>query len=62
MLISQKQEKGSRFKASEIVTRIFEIFFEWLKMSGNRDETIFGKMNGTFICLVAGAIRHCLRE
>ena len=62
MLISQKLEKGRRFRASEIVTLIFEIFFERPKMRGNRDETFFGKMNGTFICLVAGVIRHCLRE
>ena len=31
-------------------------------MSGNRDMMFFGKMNGTFICLAAGVIRHCLRE
>ena len=31
-------------------------------MSSNPDKTFFGKMNGTFICLVAGAIKHCLRE
>ena len=31
-------------------------------MRGNRDETFFGNMNESFICLVAGAIRHCLRE
>ena len=31
-------------------------------MRGNREETFFDKMNGTFIYLVAGAIRHCLRE
>ena len=62
MMISQKQEKGRRFRASKIVTIIFEIFLEWPKIRGNRDETFFGKMNGTFICLVVGAIRHCLRE
>ena len=31
-------------------------------MKGNRDETFFGKINGTFICLRAGAIRHYVRE
>ena len=31
-------------------------------MRGNRDKTIFGKINGTFIYLVDAAIRHCLRE
>ena len=62
ILISQKQEKGRRFRASEIVTLIFEIFFERPKMRSNRDETFLDKMNGTFICLVTGAIRHCLRE
>ena len=31
-------------------------------MRGNRDGKFFKKMNGTLICLVTGAIRHCLRE
>lgn len=31
-------------------------------MRGNRDGKFLDKINGTLICLVAGAIRHCLRE
>ena len=31
-------------------------------MRGNRDGKFFEKMNGSLICLVAGAIRYCLRE
>ena len=31
-------------------------------MRGNHDKIFFGKKDGTFISLVAGAIRHCLRE
>jgi len=31
-------------------------------MRGNRDVEIFGKMNDTFICLIATAIQHCLKE
>ena len=60
-LISQKQEKGRRFKACEIFPIIFEIFFKWHKMRGNRNEIFLVKMNETFICLLAVAIRHCLR-
>ena len=56
------QEKARRFRASEIVTLIFQIFFQRLRMRGNRDGKFLEKMNGTLICLVAGAIRHCLRE
>ena len=56
------QEKARRFRASEIVTLIFQIFFQRPRMRGNRDGKFFEKMNGTLICLVAGAIRHCLRE
>ena len=56
------QEKVRRFRASEIVTLIFQMFFQYPKMRGNRDGKLFEIMNGTLICLVAGAIRHCLRE
>ena len=31
-------------------------------MRSNCYETFFDKMNGTVICLLAGAIRHYLRE
>ena len=56
------QEKARRVRASEIVTLIFQRFFQRPKIKGNQDKKSFEKMNGTLICLVAGAIRHCLRE
>ena len=55
-------EKARRFRASEIVTVIFQIFFLCPRMRGNRDGKFFAKMNGTLICLVAGKIKHSLRE
>ena len=56
------QEKARRFRASEIVTLKFQIFFQRPRMRGNQDGKFFEKMNGSLICLMAGAIRHCLRE
>ncbi|KAF8416583.1 hypothetical protein EV426DRAFT_578631 [Tirmania nivea] len=32
------------------------------KMRGNRDPTFFDKINSVFICLVASALQHCLKE
>ena len=56
------QENARRFRASDIVTLIFQIFFQCLRMRGNWDGKFLEKINRTRICLVAGAIRHCLRE
>ena len=56
------QEKARRFRASEIVTLIFQIFIQHPRMRGNQDGKFLEKMHRTLICLVAGAIRHCLRE
>ena len=56
------QENTRPFTASEIVSLIFQIFFQRPRMRGKRDSKFFDKMNGTLICLVAGAIRHCIRE
>ena len=56
------QEKARRFRASQIVTLIIQIFFQHLRIMGNQDGKFLEKINRTRICLVAGAIRHCLRE
>ena len=45
-----------------MVLLIHRIYFRRPKMRGNRDVEIFGKMNDTFICLIATAIQHCLKE
>ena len=55
------QENARRFRASDIVTLIFQIFFQCLRMRGNWDGKFLEQMNRTLICLVAGAIRHCLK-
>ena len=31
-------------------------------MRGNHNERLFDKMHETFVCLLAGAIKDCLRE
>ncbi|RPB19280.1 hypothetical protein L211DRAFT_767513, partial [Terfezia boudieri ATCC MYA-4762] len=51
-----------RFRAGEIVTIIYECFFWWPKMRGKRDSKFFDKINNVFICLVAAAMQHCLKE
>ena len=48
--------------AREIVIFIYESFFQRRKMKGRRDVAFFDKINGIFICLVAAAIQHCLKE
>jgi len=44
------------------VTVIYECFFQRPKMRGNRDVKFFDNINPVFICLVAAALRHCLKE
>ena len=56
------QEKTRRFRASEIATLIFQIFFLHPRKSGNWNGKFLQKMNRTWICLMAGAIRHCLSK
>ncbi|KAF8416219.1 hypothetical protein EV426DRAFT_703734 [Tirmania nivea] len=58
----QRETYGHRFRASEIVTAIYELFFQWQKMRGNRDPTFFDKINSVFICLVASALQYCLKK
>ncbi|KAF8415069.1 hypothetical protein EV426DRAFT_701826 [Tirmania nivea] len=60
--ISCMSTYGHRFRASEIVTAIYELFFQRQKIRGNRDPTFFDKINSVFICLVALALQHCLKE
>ena len=55
-------EKARRFRASEIVTLIFQLFFQRPRLRDNRDGKFFEKMNRTLIRLVGGAIRQCPRE
>ncbi|KAF8437829.1 hypothetical protein BGX38DRAFT_1273858 [Terfezia claveryi] len=38
-----------------------EKYFEGRKRKGNREPNFLEKINGVFICLVATAIRHCLK-
>jgi len=51
-----------RFRAREIVQLIHGIYFLRPKMRGNRDVEFFASINDTFICLIATAIQHCLKE
>lgn len=57
-----EQSKTRRFRASEIVTLIFEVFFQRPKLRGNKDKGFFDKINHVLVCLVAAAIRHSLKE
>ena len=56
-----KQTFEYRFRASEIVTLIYECFFKRPKMKGRRDIKFFDKINPVFICFVAAVIQHCLK-
>ena len=53
---------GKRFRAAELVTLIYECFFKNPRMRGNREVKFFDKINMAFVCLVAAAIQHCLKE
>ena len=44
------------------MTVIYECFFPQLKMHGNWDIKFFDNINSVFICLVAAALWHCLKE
>ena len=57
-----EQTFGHRFRAIEIVTLIYECYFKRLKMRGRRDVSFFVKINVVFICFVAAAMQHCLKE
>lgn len=45
----------------EIIEIIFRKYFAGRKMRGNTDDTFFESINPVFICLVASALRHCLK-
>jgi len=62
MLRCIKQTLKHGFRASEIVTVIYESFFQRPKMRGNLDMKFFDNINPVFICLVTAALRHCLKE
>jgi hypothetical protein len=49
------------FRATEITELIFRKYFAGRKMRGNTDDTFFDSINEVFICLVASALRHCLK-
>ncbi|KAF8433171.1 hypothetical protein BGX38DRAFT_1146201 [Terfezia claveryi] len=49
------------FRATEIREIIFRKYFVTIKMRGNFDATFFDSINEVFICLVASAMRHCLK-
>ncbi|KAF8422310.1 hypothetical protein BGX38DRAFT_1147315 [Terfezia claveryi] len=49
------------FRATEIREIIFRKYFVMIKMRGNFDATFFDSINEVFICLVASAMRHCLK-
>ncbi|RPB18856.1 hypothetical protein L211DRAFT_853735 [Terfezia boudieri ATCC MYA-4762] len=49
------------FRASEIMEVIFRKYFASVKMRGNFDSSFFDSINEVFICLVACAMRHCLK-
>lgn len=51
-----------RFTAVEITEIIYRKYFASPKMRGNVDDTFFESINEVFICLVAAAIRHCLKQ
>ena len=50
------------FRVEEIIILIFDMFFLPPKMSGNRNKQFFDKINASFVCLIAAAIRNSLRE
>ncbi|RPB18175.1 hypothetical protein L211DRAFT_854379 [Terfezia boudieri ATCC MYA-4762] len=58
----QQETPGHRFRASEIVTVIYESFFWQPKMRGKRDSKFFDNINHIFICLVVAAMQHCLKK
>ena len=41
---------------------IYEMFFKRPRMRGRRDSSFFDKINGSFVCLMAVTIQHCLKE
>ena len=49
------------FRAEEIVNIIYAQYFQGAKRKGNQDPKFLDRVNGAFICLVATAIRHCLK-
>jgi len=57
-----EQELGQRFQATEIVTLIYDSYFQRQKMRGNRDERFFERINAVFVCLVTATIQHCLNK
>lgn len=40
---------------------IFQKYFQGAKAKGSKEPAFLEKINGAFICLVAAAIRHCLK-
>jgi len=56
-----EQELGQRFRASEIVTLIYDCYFRRPKMRGNRDEKFFERINAVFVW-IAGFIHAHLNS
>jgi len=50
-----------RLRVEEIVTIIYQKYFQGPKRKGNREPDFLEKINGVFICFVATTIRHCLK-
>jgi len=53
---------GYRLHAHEIIELSYEIFFKWARMRGRQDSSFFEKINPCFICFLAAALQHCLKE
>jgi len=62
MLTGENWTFGYRFRAKEIVDVIFNKYYVGKKMRGYKDCEFHDKINGIFICLVATALRHCLKQ
>jgi len=50
-----------RFHAEEIVMMIYQRDYKGNRKQGHREPDFMNWINGVFICLVASAIRHCLK-
>jgi len=50
-----------RFRAEEIVMVIYQRYYEGKRKQRHREPDFMNRINGVFICLVASAIRHCLK-
>jgi len=50
-----------RFRAEEIVMVIYQRYYKGKRKQGHREPDFMNRINRVFICLVASAIRHCLK-